>query len=605
MKQNKYIHYCWFGGKPLPKLAKKCIKSWKKYLLDYEIIEWSEKNVDLDECPFIREAYDKKIWAFVADYARTKAMYEYGGIYFDTDMVVTKNIDFLLTDKTFLGLEDSNMVNAAVWGALEPKTNFAKKMLDQYKKIQTINDNDKYSYSIPRVITRILNDYKEFDPTSKEIQILNNEITIYPRDYFYPLSYNYRNNMYTENTCMIHYFEATWIPKWEQRENKIFRMFGEKWGQKVITGTRLSKKIIKKGIKTVFFPVFMYIDYSNKISKNYLNMLKKAKETIVNYNEDYIILHNPEWFGVTNATIELFDNCVPCGELLRQKDITKIAETIIDNNITQVIFSAMCVGWKDLAIYLKEKKPDIKIKVFWHGNHSQVSEPYGWDRNIELLEMQKSSTLDLFGTCKKTLLNFYETIGIKTTFMTNKVDIPKDIKIEKKKVTNNKDQVKIGLYAAKSDDWRKNMFAQIAAVGLIDNAILDIVPLTPEARQFANFLKIPVEGIEKPIPRNELIERMSKNDINLYITFSECSPMLPLESFEVGVPCITGNNHHYWNDTELESYIVVDNEENILNISEVLNQTLNNKEKVMKLYKEFSIANKKQSKKDVKSFLEM
>ena len=92
---SKYIHYCWFGGKPLPKLAKKCIKSWKKYLPDYEIIEWNENNVDLEECAFIKEAYENKKWAFVADYARTKAIYEMGGIYFDTDMLITKPIDFL------------------------------------------------------------------------------------------------------------------------------------------------------------------------------------------------------------------------------------------------------------------------------------------------------------------------------------------------------------------------------------------------------------------------------------------------------------------------------------------------------------------------------
>ena len=49
----------------------------------------------------------------------------------------------------------------------------------------------------------------------------------------------------------------------------------------------------------------------------------------------------------------------------------------------------MCIGWKELAIYLKQNNPDIKIKVFWHGNHSQVSEPYGWARNIEIIELHK------------------------------------------------------------------------------------------------------------------------------------------------------------------------------------------------------------------------
>ena len=109
--EKKYIHYCWFGDKPLPKLAKKCIKSWKKYLPDYEIIRWSEENVNLEECPFIKEAYENKKWAFVADYARTKAIYEYGGIYFDTDMEVVKNIDELLVKKYKTQYENIEFIN--------------------------------------------------------------------------------------------------------------------------------------------------------------------------------------------------------------------------------------------------------------------------------------------------------------------------------------------------------------------------------------------------------------------------------------------------------------------------------------------------------------
>ena len=39
MSIPKVIHYCWFGRNPKPELAQKCIKSWKKYLPDFEIIE--------------------------------------------------------------------------------------------------------------------------------------------------------------------------------------------------------------------------------------------------------------------------------------------------------------------------------------------------------------------------------------------------------------------------------------------------------------------------------------------------------------------------------------------------------------------------------------
>jgi hypothetical protein len=73
-------------------------------------------------------------------------------------------------------------------------------------------------------------------------------------------------------------------------------------------------------------------------------------------------MHNPDWLGITSATIELFNNNrVPCGEFFRKKDMEKFGDLILEQEITQVIFSAMCIGWKDLAYYLKKKNPNIKL----------------------------------------------------------------------------------------------------------------------------------------------------------------------------------------------------------------------------------------------------
>lgn len=596
---KKYIHYCWFGGKPLPKLAKKCIKSWKKYLPDYEIIEWNENNVDLEECPFIKEAYEHKKWAFVADYARTKAIYEKGGIYFDTDMMITKNIDFLLDKETFLGIEDSMMVNAAVWGASKPKTDFSKRMLDFYKKQEHFDSDNMYSMSIPRIITKILDEYG-FDPTSNEVQVLNKNIYVYPREYFYPLSYNFKDNKFSDDTCMIHYFDATWIPKNEQIETKLIRKFGQKPTQFVLKTYRYTKRNVKRLLKLCLFPVVLYRRYKRKISDKYLKNLNNAISDIEQVKSDYLVMHNPEWLGVTSATIELFDSRVRCGELFRKKDINQVAKSIINSNVKQVVFSAMCIGWKDLAITLKEQKPEIKVKVFWHGSHSQVSEPYGWARNIEIIELHKAGIIDVFATCKESILPFYKNEGYKTAFIRNNVILP-----EKIKGNPPKDEIVVGIYAAKSDDWRKNLFAQLAAVSLIPNAIVDMVPLNTEAKKFANSLGLKLRGLDKPIPRNELLKRMSNNSINLYVTFSECAPMLPVESFEVGVPCISGNNHHYFKNTELEKYIIVNNEESSIEIANQIKNCLENKEKVTKLYKTWKKENNALSQKSVKDFLEM
>lgn len=596
---KKYVHYCWFGKNPLPKLAKKCIKSWEKYLPDYEIIEWNESNVDLNACPFIKEAYGNKKWAFVADYARTVALYNMGGIYFDTDMLVTKPIDFLLDKETFLGMEDSFLVNSAVWGTSKPKSYFAKEMLEFYESQDGFDVNNMFKYSIPRIMTKLLYKYG-FDHTSNDIQHLDHNITIYPREYFYPLSFDFKDNLFTENTCMIHYFDASWFGKKEKFRVKLNRTFGEKNIAKVAKMYKFGKRIGGAVVKRTMTKPLKYVKYTYLNKGKYQEDIKNAKTALNKINGDYIVMHNPNWLGITSATIELFDsNRVPCGEFYRKKDIREFGDLIINKNIKQVVFSAMCLGWKELAYYLKSKNKDIIIKVFWHGSISQVSEPYGWQRNLELIEMSKDGIISVFGTCKESLVKFYENLGIKTKFIMNNVVIDK--KIEHK---DPKDIV-IGLYAAKKDDWRKNLFAQIAAVSLINGATIDIIPMDYEAASFASSLGLKVTGLDKAIPRNELLKRMSHNTMNLYVTFSECAPMLPLESFAAGTICLTGNNHHYFKNTKLEKYLVVENEESPIEISKKIKLCLDNKDEILKLYKDWKKGNDKNSINSAKEFIEM
>ena len=103
----KIIHYCWFGYGPKPKLAEKCIRSWKKYCPDYQIIEWNENNFDISACPlYVRQAYEARKWAFVTDYVRLKVIYENGGIYMDTDVELKKNLDNLLPYNAYFGFEN-------------------------------------------------------------------------------------------------------------------------------------------------------------------------------------------------------------------------------------------------------------------------------------------------------------------------------------------------------------------------------------------------------------------------------------------------------------------------------------------------------------------
>ena len=129
------------------------------------------------------------------------------------------------------------------------------------------------------------------------------------------------------------------------------------------------------------------------------------------------------------------------------------------------------------------------------------------------------------------------------------------------------------------------------------------MPKSSPAETFCHILGIKTDGVEKAIPREQLLQRMSECDITLYVTFSECAPMVPLESFNVGTPCITGNNHHYFKNSELEKYIVVNNENNPMEVSEKILKCVNNKDKVFALYSKFSENNLLEGKKLVKDYL--
>lgn len=253
----KIIHYCWFGPNKLSKLALKCIESWKKYLPDYEIKLWNEDNFDFNQNEFVKQAYINKKWAFVSDYARLKAISEYGGLYFDTDIEIVKDIGNILKQECFMGIEDSKLVNAAIIGASKPHNKFIDEMVKIYESHDKFDIENIYTISIPAQITKKLNEYG-FDKESNNIQKLSNGVSVYPREYFYPLSYDHQNNVFTENTCAIHHFDATWasIP---EKTTLFFRRHNMKFMVNIVDFFVVLKNVILSIIKDKAFWIFSLI----------------------------------------------------------------------------------------------------------------------------------------------------------------------------------------------------------------------------------------------------------------------------------------------------------------------------------------------------------
>ena len=214
----KTIHYCWFGCGEKPKLAQKCIVSWKKYCPDYEIIEWNEDNFDINLNSYTKMCYEQKKYAFLSDYVRLLAVDEYGGIYFDTDVEVIRPFDALLTHTAFFGFETVDYVNTGQCFGAEPNTEIVKIMIEEYDRIL---DGKKGVIGCPVLNTDALLKFG-FSMNGKTQE--KDGVTLYSKDYFNPFNDNTGILRKSYNTYSIHWYGKSWMDRKRIIRNKLTRV---------------------------------------------------------------------------------------------------------------------------------------------------------------------------------------------------------------------------------------------------------------------------------------------------------------------------------------------------------------------------------------------
>lgn len=219
----KIIHYCWFGGNPLPELAQRCIASWRKFLPDYEVRVWNEDNFDVNMIPYTAEAYRLGKYAFVSDYARFWILYKYGGLYFDTDVEVIRPMDDIIERGPFMGFEtDPDGENSPLkyppryaFGVavglgcgFDKENGFVGRMLDVYKGLRF--EDPKIVPNLKTIVAHVTEALMERGLEDKKgIQQVDG-ITIYPREYFAPINVVTGRLHITENTRTIHQYMGSW-----------------------------------------------------------------------------------------------------------------------------------------------------------------------------------------------------------------------------------------------------------------------------------------------------------------------------------------------------------------------------------------------------------
>ena len=215
----KIIHYCWFSGDKKPALIRKCIHSWKKYLPDYEIRCWDGNSFDFDSLTFTREAMSVKKYAAVSDYIRLYALYNYGGIYLDSDVEVFKSLDPFLDNQFFSGYEyfDKFEIEAGIMGSVKGFP-YLKECMEYYETTPFIHDDGEYDINInqaPGILTKYAFNHG-YEPSGEE-QLTENGIHLYSRMYISNEAYSCKTygvnyDIDTSNLFALHHNMGGWTP---------------------------------------------------------------------------------------------------------------------------------------------------------------------------------------------------------------------------------------------------------------------------------------------------------------------------------------------------------------------------------------------------------
>ncbi len=220
----KIIHYCWFGGNPLPELAKKCIDSWRKFCPDYEIVEWNESNFDCSYNSYVKEAYDAKKWAFVSDVARLYALVNYGGIYMDTDVEVIKPLDDLLIYDAVSGFESKTRIPTGLMACKKGQDMF-KDFLSDYDDAHFILSDG--IFDLTTNVTRITNHCLKYGLVLNNEKQTINGFTLLPYEYLCPKNIETLELNITNNTIVIHHFDGSWLSAEDKFVKKKSAQYGK------------------------------------------------------------------------------------------------------------------------------------------------------------------------------------------------------------------------------------------------------------------------------------------------------------------------------------------------------------------------------------------
>lgn len=300
-----------------------------------------------------------------------------------------------------------------------------------------------------------------------------------------------------------------------------------------------------------------------------------------------IALHVPRWHGVAASTRALFDQVLPVPEGpqdhpddITEADIVEYAEILVATGCRHFVISGGDLFNLKIVEKVQQMAPETRFDQLWHSNFLQMGEPHDWNLLRHWLNALEEGTITRIGVVKEGLERWFTRLGLDAVF------IPNVVPFEPADVRPTTVQDTVGIWLSGSSSYRKLPHAALLALRMVPEVALMGSGLDPHSLQMINDLQLPFRQISPdPLPHAQLMRRMRQTGLTLYVTMSECSPMVPLESFALGVPCLVGPSSHLFRRSPvLREALVVQHPQSPGEIAAKMKAALQDQERLFEAY---------------------
>jgi SAM-dependent methyltransferase len=313
-----------------------------------------------------------------------------------------------------------------------------------------------------------------------------------------------------------------------------------------------------------------------------------------------VSLSHPHWYGIRASANQLFGALYYAEDNLDEESGAHLGRMLLESQCTALVIQGYPRTYQHVLDYLYKVAPQLPVFIIWHGSFVQARLDYDWGAFSTVLDLCRQGRFKKIGLVKKGMAEILTASGFKSGFVMNRVrqiaSIPSAPLLG---------GPHLGVWGLSTDNWLKPPFAMLAAAKLVPNSVVHSSTISERVASFCDSFGINVRGSGVPIPQAEMPHALSQMHLNLYVSLSECAPMLPLESLGAGVPCLFGPNSHYFEDHEyLRGRLVVPHPDDAFKIAEYSERAIAERDAIITAYHEYAPSYNKRAHKSLEDFLE-